>query len=81
MNVSDLLKQITIPIIVSAVLALGGQYISATKQSVLWEQNITATSDLAKAVTDLRLQMAVFGEKYVTREELKRELKEVRNGS
>lgn len=81
MNVSDLMKQVAIPLVVSSVLALGGQYVASSKQAILLEQNIKATSELSKAVTDLRLQMAIFGEKYVTREELKRELKEVKNGA
>lgn len=81
MNISEFLKQAAVPIVVSAVLALGGQFVAQSKYSLLLEQNIAATSELSKAVTDLRLQMAVFGEKYVTRKELDRRLKEKKNGS
>lgn len=81
MNLSEVMKQVAIPLVVSSVLALGGQYVASSKQALLLEQNIQATSELSRAVTDLRLQMAIFGEKYVTREELKRELKEITHGS
>jgi len=43
---------------------------NAGTQKTLLEQNIVATSELSKAVVDLRLQMAIYGEKFATKEQL-----------
>ena len=75
----EMAKQVTIPLLVSIVMCVGNLvYTSGIQQTVL-EQNTKVTAQLSKAVTDLRLQMAIFGEKYVTREELERKLEKRSN--
>lgn len=72
MNLEELSKQVAIPLIVSLVMGVSSVLWNAGTQKTLLEQNIVATAELSKAVIDLRLQMAIAGEKFVTREELER---------
>lgn len=77
MNLTDLAKSILIPLTISAIAVVGNVVYSAGVQSKLLEQNIEATSKLSSAVVDLRVQLSIFGERYVTREELERKLQGV----
>lgn len=77
MNLTDLAKSILIPLTISAIAVVGNVVYSAGVQSKLLEQNIEATSKLSNAVVDLRVQLSIFGERYVTREELERKLQGV----
>lgn len=74
LRLAELAKQAIVPLVVSA--AIGGYNIlqEADRSKTLLKQNIEVTSELSKAVNDLRFQMAIFQEKYVTREELERKL-------
>ena len=74
MRLAELIRQATVPLIVSA--AIGGYNIlqRAEYSESLLRQNIEVTAELSRAVTDLRLQMATFSEKYVTRDELERKI-------
>ena len=74
MRLAELVRQATVPLIVSA--AIGGYNIlqRAEYSESLLRQNIEVTAELSRAVTDLRLQMATFSEKYVTRDELERKI-------
>lgn len=78
MNIPDALKQIIIPLTVSAIAVVGNVVYTAGIQQKLLQQNMEATENLSKAVVDLRIQLSVFGERYVTREELERKLLGVR---
>ena len=74
MNLEELSKQVAIPLITSLIIAVSTVLYNAGTQKVLLEQNIVATAELSKVVTDLRLQMAVGQEKYVSRQELEQRL-------
>lgn len=74
MRLEDIAKQVIIPLIISAVMVTASSVYNAGTQKVLLENNIQVTSNLTTAVQDLRLQMAIYGEKYITREELERKL-------
>lgn len=78
MNIPDALKNILIPLTVSAIAVVGNVVYTAGIQQKLLQQNMEATENLSKAVVDLRIQLSVFGERYVTREELERKLLGVR---
>lgn len=78
MNLSDVAKSIIIPLAVSAIAVVGNVVYTSGVQGELLKQNIEATGSLSKAVVDLRIQLSVFGERYVTREELERKLLGVR---
>lgn len=74
MNLPDAIKNIVVSLSISAIAVVGNIAYTAAVQSRLLEQNMTATENLSKAVVDLRIQLSVFGERYVTREELERKL-------
>jgi hypothetical protein len=74
-------KQVVIAVVTSAVIGLGGQLLTLGSQRDLLNETRDATKILSQAVTELRIQVAEDRGKYVTRDELKAELKEVRRGS
>lgn len=77
MNIPDAIKNIIISLTVSAIAVVGNVVYTAGIQQKLLQQNMEATENLSKAVVDLRIQLSVFGERYVTREELERKLQGV----
>ena len=74
MKLDEILKQTMVPLVVSAVLGLASVVYNAGTQKTLLENNIIVTQQLSQAVTELRLQMAVYGEKFITRDELEKRL-------
>lgn len=74
MNLPDWVKQIVVPLVISAIMCVANLVYTSGVSLQALENNIRVTAELSKAVTDLRVQMAIFGEKYVTREELDRKL-------
>lgn len=70
MTLEEVSKQIAIPLVVSLFMGVFSVLWNAGTQKTLLEQNIVATSELSKAVVDLRLQMAIYGEKFATKEQL-----------
>lgn len=78
---TQLIEQVGMPLIVTAVVALFAFFMNSKTQSTLLSQNIKSTEALSGAVNELRIQLGVFAERYVTRDELERKLKEVANGS
>lgn len=74
-------KQVVVSLVVSALVAIGGLLYTADSQRVLLQQNIKAVEQLSNAVIDLRIQVAEDRGKYVTRDQLREELREIRRGS
>lgn len=75
------MKTIATSLVLSGIMAVSGViYTSGTNQLVL-EQNTTAIKELTSVVTEIRIQNAARDQKYVTHEQLKSELKEIRRGS
>lgn len=86
----NLANSVVMPIAVSMILGVGSvmynvvmnnstqQKTVETMQELL-KSNIASTNRLSDAVQDLRLQMGVFGEKYVTRSELERTVQRLEN--
>ena len=74
MTINDLSKQIVVPLVVSAITWVGGVLYTSSQSQDLLRENVTASKELAKSVTDLRIQMAAFSEKYVTRDQLEQSL-------
>lgn len=70
MNISEMGKQIMIPLIVSLCMGVFSVLWNAGTQKTLLEQNIQATSELSKAVVELRVQMAIANERFATKEQL-----------
>lgn len=70
MSLNDLSKQIAVPLVVSAITWVGGVLYTSSQSQDLLRENVQATKELSKSVTDLRVQMAAFSEKYVTRDQL-----------
>lgn len=81
MNVPDAIKQIAVALTISAVVSVSGLFYSTGTQKVLLEKNIEVTEKIQQAIVDLRIQNAVSAEKFVTRDQLKQELKEYKHGS
>ncbi len=78
----DQAKIVITSLVLSAILVVSSSVITSEKQGTLLEQNMKVTQELSTAVTDLRIQMAVSKEKFVTREELRAEIqRSFRNGS
>lgn len=70
MTMEELGKQVAIPLIISLVMGVFSVLWNAGTQKTLLEQNIVATAELSKAVVELRLQNAVFVERFATKEQL-----------
>lgn len=81
MTMAEVLKSVGIPLVITAVMSVGNLLYNAETQRVLLSENIGATKELSKAVTELRIEVAADRNKYVTREEFRVELKEIRRGS
>ena len=77
----DIVKEVVTALVVSLFVSLGMSWKESDTQKRLLEDNMVVTKELALAVTELRVQLAVFGERYITREELEKKLKGVHNGS
>ncbi|QDH46222.1 hypothetical protein Pa223_061 [Pseudomonas virus Pa223] len=78
---TDNLGSIVSALVVSSVVTVGSSVVGQNVHQALLERNIQATEKLTKAVSDLQISMAIFGERYVTRKEMKEEIKEAKNGS
>lgn len=74
------IPQIVTALVISTVISVGAQLMKVDLQERLLEDNISVTKDLSKEVNNLSTQLAVFQEKYVTKEELANKLKEETNG-
>lgn len=77
----DKVGEIATALIISAVISTG---ISVTKQQTqerLLEDNLKVTKELSHAVTDLKVQLAVFSERYVTHKDLEKKLQGDKDGS
>lgn len=81
MSLIDSGKQVIVSLVVAAMVSIGGLLYTADTQRVLLQQNIEAVKQLSNAVTELRIQVAEDRGKYVTRDQLREELKEIRRGS
>lgn len=75
------LTSLATSLVLSAVLAVGGVVLNSASTETVLKQNTDAIKELTQVVTDMRIQNAGRDEKYVTRQELKEELKELRHGS
>lgn len=75
-------KSLVASLILSAIMVVSSAVITGEKQELLLQQNMQTTAKLTDAVTDLRIDMAIAKEKYVTKDELRVELNRGRqNGS
>lgn len=78
----DKAAEVVTALVISAVVSVGISIKEQEVQKVLLEENMKVTKELALAVTDLRIQLATFGERYITREELEKKLnKESKDGT
>lgn len=78
----DKAAEVVTALIISAVVSVGISIKEQEVQKVLLQENMKVTKELALAVTDLRIQLATFGERYITREELDKKLnKESQDGT
>lgn len=75
-DIGSILKAVLPAILVSALFSGSSAVMTQQVQSRILNDNIEATKQLSEAVVDLRLQLGVFAERYITREELDRRLKE-----
>lgn len=78
----DKAAEVVTALVISAVVSVGISIKEQEVQKVLLQENMKVTKELALAVTDLRIQLATFGERYITREELEKKLnKESQDGT
>jgi hypothetical protein len=70
----DKVAEVITALVISAVVSVGISMKEQEVQKVLLKENMAVTKELALAVTDLRIQLATFGERYITREELEKKL-------
>lgn len=75
--IPDIVKESVTALVVSLFVSLGMSWKEADTQKRLLEDNMAVTKDLALAVTELRVQLAVFGERYISREEFEKKIKGV----
>lgn len=74
-------RQVLVSVITALVVGVGGQLLTLNSQLDTLKETREATKALTQSVTELRIQVAEDRGKYVTRDELKAELKEIRRGS
>ena len=78
----DKAAEVITALVISAVVSVGISIKEQEVQKVLLQENMKVTKELALAVTDLRIQLATFGERYITREELEKKFnKESQDGT
>jgi len=70
MTLEELSKQIAVPLVISMVVGVTSILWGAGTQKTLLEQNIVATGQITKEVVELRLQNAVFIERFATKDQL-----------
>ena len=70
----DKAAEVITALVISAVVSVGISIKEQEVQKILLQENMKVTKELALAVTDLRVQLATFGERYITREELEKKL-------
>ncbi len=75
--IPDIVKESVTALVVSLFVSLGMSWKEADTQKRLLEDNMAVTKDLVLAVTELRVQLAVFGERYISREEFEKKIKGV----
>lgn len=75
--IPDIIKESVTALVVSLFVSLGMAWKEADTQKRLLEDNMAVTKELALAVTELRVQLAVFGERYISREEFEKKIKGV----
>ena len=75
--IPDIVKESVTALVVSLFVSLGMSWKEADTQKRLLEDNMAVTKNLALAVTELRVQLAVFGERYISREEFEKKIKGV----
>lgn len=75
--IPDIVKESVTALVVSLFVSLGMSWKEADTQKRLLEDNMAVTKELALAVTELRVQLAVFGERYISREEFEKKIKGV----
>lgn len=68
--------EVVTALVVSGVVSMGISIKDQGIQGALLESNLKVTKELTLAVTDLRVELAVFGERYITRAEFEKKLKE-----
>ena len=75
--IPDTVKESVTALLVSLFVSFGIHWKEADTQKRLLEDNMAVTKELALAVTELRVQLAVFGERYISREEFEKKIKGV----
>lgn len=76
-----LINGVVAPLVISLAIALGARYVDSSTDSAFLKENIEVTKALKDSMVDLKIQLSIFGERYVTREELNNRIKEMANGS
>lgn len=79
--IDQLVSQYGLPILVSASVALGAQFVSNSTDSAFLKQNIEATQELSRTMKGLELSIGIFQERYPTRVEVEQRIKEAVHGS
>ena len=75
-------NEVATALVVSFIISLGVSLKGQDTQKRLLEDNIQVTKDLSKAVSDLKVEIAVFAERYATKDDLDRKvMKGAPNGS
>lgn len=74
-------RQVLVSVITALVVGVGGQLLTLNSQLDTLKESKEAAKALNQSVIELRIQVAEDRGKYVTRDELKAELKEIRRGS
>lgn len=56
----SLINGLGMPLLVSVVIALGGQYVSSNRDSVLLQKNLEATEKLVEKVQNLETKVGIL---------------------
>lgn len=56
----QLINGVGLPLLVSAVIALGGQYVNTSRDSALLQENLVATKKLVEEVGTLNTRVSIL---------------------
>lgn len=75
------LNSLVTSLVLSGVMAISSVLYNANTNKYVTEENTKAVRELTQQVMTIRIENAARDEKYITRSELKQELKEIKHGS
>lgn len=65
----DSMTNVITAVVISAIVSGGATIVNQTVQGRLLEDNINATRELSKTMTELKIELGILSERFVTKDE------------